>query len=90
LQTDVGNKHLYILDTSDKTILYKQDSADNRRWVLREFSNQNTQSVSYIDFESLARNTPNGRKFYLDYDDHWSAAGHAAAADLLLDKISNR
>jgi hypothetical protein len=27
--------------------------------------------------------TPDGRKFYLDYDDHWSVTGHAAAARLL-------
>ena len=87
LRTDAGKSHLYILDTSDKSILYRKDKADNRRWVLREFSEKNKQSVTFIDFESFVRNTPDGRKFYLDYDDHWSAAGHAAAADLLWGKI---
>jgi len=86
LRTDAGKSHLYILDTSDKSILYRKDKADNRRWVLREFS-KNNKSVSFIDFESFVRNTPDGRKFYLDYDDHWSAAGHAAAADMLWGKI---
>jgi hypothetical protein len=88
LRKDAGNSHLYILDTSDKSILFRKDTADNRRWVLREFSKNNKQSVTFIDFESFVRNTPDGRKFYLDYDDHWSAAGHAAAADMLLEKIS--
>lgn len=88
LRKDAGNSHLYILDTSDKSILFRKDAADNRRWVLREFSKNNQQSVTFIDFESFVRNTPDGRKFYLDYDDHWSAMGHAAAADLLLEKIS--
>jgi hypothetical protein len=86
LRTDAGGSHLYIIDTSDKSILYRKDKADNRRWVLREFS-KNNKSVSFIDFESFVRNTPDGRKFYLDYDDHWSAAGHAAAADMLWGKI---
>jgi hypothetical protein len=88
LRKDAGNSHLYVIDTSDKSILYLKDKADNRRWVLREFSEKNKQSVSFIDFESFVRNTPDGRKFYLDYDDHWSAAGHAAAADMLSKKIS--
>jgi|GEM_PF-598577 len=88
LRTDTGGSHLYIIDSSDKSILYLKDKADNRRWVLREFSKNNKQSVSFIDFESFVRNTPDGRKFYLDYDDHWSAAGHAATADMLLGKIS--
>ena len=87
LRKDAGKSHLYLLDTSDKSILFRKDTADNRRWVLREFS-KNNKSVSFIDFESFVRNTPDGRKFYLDYDDHWSATGHAAAADMLLEKIS--
>jgi hypothetical protein len=87
LRKDAGSSHLYIIDTSDKSILYLKDKSDNRRWVLREFSEKNKKSVSFIDFESCVRNTPDGRKFYLDYDDHWSAAGHAAAADMLLKEI---
>ena len=87
LRKDAGNSPLYLLDTSDKSILYLKDKADNRRWVLREFSENNKQAVSFVDFESFVRNTPDGRKFYLEYDDHWSAAGHAAAAGMLLRKI---
>jgi len=73
----------YIIDTSDKSILYQKDKADNRRWVIREFTLKNP-SMHFIDFESFVRKTPDGRKFYLDYDDHWSVAGHQAAAQLLL------
>ena len=87
LRKDVGNSHLYLIDVSDKTKLYLKDTADNPRWVLREFSENNKQSVSFIDFESFIRNTPDGRKFHMDYDDHWSAAGHAAAAKLILEKM---
>jgi hypothetical protein len=90
LRTDAGNSHLYLLDTSDKSILYLKDKADNRRWVLREFSENKKQSVSFIDFESFVRKTPDGRKFYLDYDDHWSASGHAAAADRLWKKMYSK
>ena len=88
LMKDAGGSHLYIIDTSDKSILYLKDKSDNRRWVLREFGENNKASVSFIDFESFVRKTPDGRKFYLDYDDHWSAAGHAAAADMLLREIT--
>ena len=87
LRKDAGNTHLYIIDTSDKSILYLKDKPDNRRWVLLEFSKKNKNRVSFIDFESFVRNTPDGRKFYQDYDDHWSAAGHAAAANMLLKEI---
>lgn len=90
LRKDVGNSHLYLLDTSDKSILVRKDTAENRRWVLREFSLNNSKSVSFIDFESFVRRTSDGRKFYLDFDDHWSAAGHAAAADLLWGKMSSK
>ena len=90
LRKDAGKAHLYLLDTSDKSILVRKDTADNRRWVLREFSLSNKKSVSFIDFESFVRNTSDGRKFYLDFDDHWSAAGHAAAADMLWGKMSSK
>lgn len=83
LRAGAGNASLYILDTSDKSILYQKDKPDNRRWVIREFALKNP-STHFVDFESLVRKTPDGRKFYLDYDDHWSPAGHRAAADLLL------
>jgi len=83
LDRDAGKGNLYILDTSDKSILYKKDRPDNRRWIMRNFA-QTTAGVFFIDFESFIRKTPDGRKFYLDYDDHWSPEGHAAAAELLL------
>ena len=82
LHTAAGKSPLYMIDTSDKSILYRHDQADNRRWVLREFSLAR-KNVTFVDFETFVRKTPDGRKFYLDYDDHWSAAGHAAAARLL-------
>lgn len=88
LRQDAGGAHLYVIDTSDKSILYLKDKPDNRRWVLREYSKNNKNTVSYIDFESFVRKTPDGRKFYLDYDDHWSIAGHAAAARLIMEKMS--
>ena len=87
LQKGAAGSRLYLIDTSDKSILYKKDQADNRRWVLREYAEVNSENVAFIDFESYVRLTPDGRKFYLDYDDHWSAAGHAAAAQLLLQKM---
>jgi hypothetical protein len=88
IRADAGSGNFYILDTSDKSILYKKDEADNRRWVIRQFSKENP-GVIAVDFESYVRSTPDGRKFFLDYDDHWSAAGHAAAARLLIAKWSN-
>ncbi|MGA2554062.1 MAG: SGNH/GDSL hydrolase family protein [Smithella sp.] len=88
LRADAGSSNLYILDTSDKSILYKKDDTDNRRWVIRQFS-EVSPGVIAIDFESYVRKTPDGRKFFLDYDDHWSVAGHAAAARLLIAKWSN-
>lgn len=88
LRNNADRARLYIIDTSDKSILYLKDKPDNRRWVIREFSENNKNAVSFIDFESFIRKTPDGRKFYLDYDDHWSAAGHAAAAGLILGKMS--
>ncbi|NLN39771.1 MAG: hypothetical protein GX155_09275 [Smithella sp.] len=82
LRAMTGKGRLYIIDTSDKSILYRQDVADNRRWVLHEYGLAH-ESVTFVDFETFARMTPDGRKFYLDYDDHWSVTGHAAAARLL-------
>ncbi|MCE5212600.1 MAG: SGNH/GDSL hydrolase family protein [Deltaproteobacteria bacterium] len=90
LLKDAGTSRLYLIDTSDKSILYRKDTADNRRWLLREFSEKNKQAVSFIDFESFVRKTPDGRKFYLDYDDHWSAAGHASAADMMWKEMSEK
>ncbi len=87
LQKDAAGSHIYVIDTSDKSILYLKDKPDNRRWVLREFAERHKPTFSFIDFESFVRKTPDGRKFYQDYDDHWSAAGHAAAANLLLKEI---
>ncbi len=88
LRTDAGNADVYIIDTSDKSILYQKDAPDNRRWVIHQFSQTNP-GVHFIDFESYIRKTPDGRKFFLDYDDHWSAAGHAAAAGQLIKSWSS-
>ncbi|MEE9910736.1 MAG: SGNH/GDSL hydrolase family protein [Deltaproteobacteria bacterium] len=85
LRERAGQIPFYIIDTSDKSILYQTDKADNRRWAVREFTLKNP-SMYFVDFESFVRKTPDGRKFYLDYDDHWSAAGHQAAAQLILAK----
>jgi len=82
LRNDAGQIPFYIIDTSDKSILYQKDKADNRRWVIRDFALKNP-GTYFIDFESFVRKTPGSRKLYLDYDDHWSVAGHKAAADLL-------
>jgi hypothetical protein len=76
---------LFILDTSDKSILYRKDRPDNRRWLVREFS-LSKKNVVFTDFETFVRKTPDGREFYLDFDDHWSPQGHAAAAKMLLTK----
>lgn len=73
---------LFLIATSDKTILERRDAADNLRWILYRFA-QDHEGVFFADFESAVRRTPDGRKFYLYYDDHWSAAGHQLAADLL-------
>ncbi len=83
LRKGAGESPIYIIDTSDKSILYRNDKPDNRRWALREYGLTH-KDVTVIDFESFTRKTPDGRKFYLDYDDHWSAEGHAAAAGLLM------
>lgn len=87
LKKNAGNGHLYLIDVGDKKTLNKKDTADNPRWVLHEFSRKNNSSVSFIDFESFIRNTPDGRKFHMDYDDHWSLAGHKAVANLILEKM---
>ena len=88
LKKDIGNSHLYLIDMGRKNTLSKKDTADNPRWVLYEFSEQNKPSVTFVDFESFIRNTPDGRKFHLEYDDHWSAAGHATAAHLIRKKMT--
>src|SRR5690606_16835637 len=56
LRKGVGESPLYIIDTSDKSILYRKDQADNRRWVLREYGLAH-RDVTVIDFESFARRT---------------------------------
>jgi hypothetical protein len=40
-----------------------------------------------INFESRMRLTPGSRKYFLDYDDHWSAIGHAKAAELSVEQL---
>lgn len=83
IRLKAGDGPMFIIDTSDKSIVYRYDKPDNRRWLLHAYAAKRPQ-VHYIDFETHMRKTPNGKSFYLDYDDHWSAAGHAEAARLLL------
>lgn len=87
LYADVGQGNLYILDTSDKSILYRKDSPDNRRWIPRKFCLK-TQGAYFIDFETFVRKTLGSRKYYLDYDDHWSPEGHATVAGMLLERMN--
>lgn len=86
IKEGLGDRPFYIIDTSDKSILYKADAADNRRWLLMEYS-ENAPNVYYVDFETIIRQTPGSRSYFLDYDDHWSPEGHAKAAELLLKKM---
>jgi len=87
LKKNSCNGHLYLIDVGDKKTLNQKDTVDNPRWVLHEFSKNNNPSVTFIDFESFIRNTPDGSKFHMDYDDHWSVAGHKASASLILEKM---
>lgn len=88
IKAKLGNHPFYIIDTSDKSILYKADAADNRRWLLMEYSEQRP-NVHFVDFETIIRQTPGSRRYYLDYDDHWSPEGHQKAAALLLKEMKN-
>jgi hypothetical protein len=90
IRAAAGDAELILTTTSDKSIVYKADRPENLRWVLRDFSRE-APHTRFVDFEEFVRKTPDGRKFYLDFDDHWSPAGHAAAAGrivpLLLEKV---
>lgn len=77
---------LYLLPTSDKTILYRKDNERNLRWVLANFSKSEPKS-HFLDFESSVRRTPDGKKYYFSFDDHWSAAGHDLAAQMLMQEM---
>ncbi|MDH3392532.1 MAG: GDSL-type esterase/lipase family protein [Desulfobulbaceae bacterium] len=77
---------LYIIPTSDKTILVQKDNAQNLRWVLAKYCRDNKRA-HFVDFENVVRRTADGRKFYFKYDDHWTVAGHQLAADMLFDSI---
>ncbi|NPU83474.1 MAG: SGNH/GDSL hydrolase family protein [Syntrophaceae bacterium] len=83
LRTAAGGAELILTTTSDKSIVYKADRPENLRWVLKDFSLK-TPGARFVDFEEFVRRSPDGRKFYLDFDDHWSSAGHAAAAGMIL------
>ncbi len=83
LRTAAGGAELILTTTSDKSIVYKADRPENLRWVLKDFSLE-TPGTRFVDFEEFVRKTPDGRKFYLDFDDHWSPAGHAVAAGMIL------
>lgn len=77
---------LYLLPTSDKSILYRKDNERNLRWTLANFS-KNEPKAHFLDFESSVRRTPDGKKYYFSYDDHWSAAGHDLAAQMLAQEM---
>jgi hypothetical protein len=83
LRAAAGKAELILTTSSDKSIVYKTDRPENLRWVLKAFSRE-APGTRFVDFEDFVRRTPDGRTFYLDFDDHWSPAGHAAAARLLL------
>jgi hypothetical protein len=83
LRAAAGGAELILTTTSDKSIVYKADRPENLRWVLLDFSRE-APRTRFVDFEDFVRRTPDGRKFYLDFDDHWSPAGHAAAAKRIL------
>ena len=72
----------YLLPTSDKSILYRRDNDRNLRWVLANFSKKEPKA-RFLDFESAVRLIPDGKKYYFVFDDHWSAAGHGLAAEML-------
>ena len=80
---------LYIIPTSDKTILVQKDNEKNLRWVLAKYCRGNEQA-HFVDFEDLVRRTADGRKFYFKYDDHWTPAGHFLAADLLFNEMAGK
>ena len=88
LHGDLLSRNFYILNTSDKYTLFKYDQPNSIRWSLKKISLE-TPNMYFIDFETFARKTPGSRNYYLDYDDHWSAQGHAAAAGLLLEKMKS-
>lgn len=73
---------LYLIPTSDKTILFQKDNVKNLRWVLARYC-RNSERAYFVDFEDYVRRTADGRKFYFKYDDHWTAAGHRLAADMI-------
>jgi hypothetical protein len=77
---------LYLLPTSDKSILYRTDNDRNLRWVLANFSKKEPKA-RFLDFESSVRLTPDGKKYYFQFDDHWSASGHELAARMLTQAI---
>ncbi len=86
LRAAAGGAELILTTTSDKSIVYKADRPENLRWVLRDFG-RGVPRTRFVDFEEFVRKTPDGRKFYLDFDDHWSPAGHAAAAGRILPQL---
>ncbi len=80
---------LYLIPTSDKTILVQKDNAQNLRWVLAKYCLGN-ERAHFVDLEDKVRRTSDGRKFYFKYDDHWTAAGHLLAADLLFSEMAEK
>lgn len=89
LRAAAGGAELVLTTTSDKSIVYKTDRPENLRWVLKDFGLK-APGTRFVDFEDFVRRTPDGRKYYLDFDDHWSPAGHAAAAGMILPALRSQ
>jgi len=77
-----GNKTLLLMDTSDKVFVHMEDRADSDRWLLRDFAVLHD-NVFFLDFESEIRRKNDGIPRFLSVDDHWNAAGHLLAAEMM-------
>jgi len=75
--------NVFITTTSDKSILVRYDNKKNLRWVIADASSH-MNNLYWTDFEKQVRNTPDGKKYFLNFDDHWSVEGHKLAAEMLL------
>ncbi|MBA3015125.1 MAG: hypothetical protein FP815_09245 [Desulfobulbaceae bacterium] len=82
LYKDSKDRPLLLMDTSDKVFIHMEDSSDSDRWLLRDFSVL-YKNVFFLDFESEVRRRNDGISKFLNVDDHWNAAGHLLAAEML-------
>ena len=86
LYNDSHKKPLLLMDTSDKVFVHMEDRAESDRWLLRDFAALH-QNVFFFDFESELRRRNDGVLRYLNVDDHWNAAGHLLASEMLFSAI---